>query len=91
MAGVTLVLGVTVGSRLGREKTFVVAGVGCAGKLLRIGGFVHVGNLLVTGEGCNVARSLAGAVGAVVGRVKTTGGTIETVFVVLDRVCRVVA
>jgi glycerate kinase len=86
-----LVLGVTVGSGLGWEKTLVVAGVRCAGKLLRINGFVHVGDLLVTGEGCNVARSLAGAVGAVVRGVKTTGGTIEPVLIVFDRVRRVVA
>jgi hypothetical protein len=68
-----------------------MAGVGCAGKLLRIGGFVHVGDFLVAGERCNVARSLAGAVGTVVGGVETTGGTVKPVFIVLDRVRRIVA
>ena len=90
-SGVSLVLRVPVSGRLGRQDTFVVAGVGGIAIPLLVHREVHVDNLLVACEVGKVSRNLACAGVAIMGSVKPTRETIPPVVVLLNWMGWVVA
>ena len=79
-----MVLWVAVGGRLGRQDTFVVAGMGGVAIPLLVHREVHIRNLLVTCEVGKVSWYLAGAGISIVGSVEATRETIPPVVESLD-------